>query len=155
MKRLKRFLSLVLLVAIVFMDHKADVQASAYNENIDVYISIDSEVYFHPDGTPYEAFLAVYNEGNGVPIKIVSITMTECNGWELVTSDTPIEVNKKQFVYQFDGRDMLGGRNEMNLRIEDSDCVAFFTKIQYGAWTYASPYLEKALEIEAEFEIVD
>lgn len=155
MKSIKRFLPLILLVVIVFMGNKADVNASALNENIDVTISMDSEVVFDAGLAPYKAMFTVYNEGNSVPIKIVSITMTEWNGWELVTSDTHIETNKKQIIYQFDERDMLGGRNEMDLRIEDSECVYFDTEIRYGAWTYSTSEFEKALDIEVEFEIVN
>ena len=151
MKYLKRFLPVFLLFMTVFIGSKADAKASALNENISVTVSMNSEVVFEPDGTPFCDEFIVKNNSN-VGIEIESVNITEYNGWQLVTSDTKIKTDAKQFSYQFDDQDMLGGRNELHLEIKESESVIFWTEINYGVWTYSSPF-EKALEIEVEYEI--
>lgn len=135
----------------VFVGTGADAEASASDENINVSVSMDSEVIFHSDCTPFQSMFIVWNDSN-VPIEITAINMTEFNDWQLVSSDTQIKVDKKQFVYQFDGQDMLGGRNEMGLEIEESASAIFQTQISYGVWSH-SVSMEKALEIEVEYSI--
>ena len=152
MKFFKRFLPVLLLFMAVFVDSGADVRASASDENINVSVSMDSEVVFHSDCTPFQSMFIVWNDSN-VPIEITAINMTEFNDWQLVSSDTQIKADKKQFVYQFDGQDMLGGRNEIGLEIEESASVIFQTQISYGVWSH-SVSMEKALEIEVQYEIV-
>lgn len=151
MKFFKRFLPVFLLFVAVFVGTGADAEASASDENINVSVSMDSEVIFHSDCTPFQSMFIVWNDSN-VPIEITAINMTEFNDWQLVSSDTQIKADKKQFVYQFDGQDMLGGRNEMSLEIEESASAIFQTQISYGVWSH-SVSMEKALEIEVQYEI--
>lgn len=152
MKLLKRFLPVLLLFMAVFVGSGADVRASASDENINVIVPVTVGITFNEDGSTTSTTFNVFNRSS-VPIEITSVSATELNDWELVSSNTVIGKDTKQLSYILEGKEILAGRNEISIPVSEMGLHNFNMEIIRGAWTYSFDY-EEAFLLEFEYEIV-
>lgn len=135
----------------VFVGAGADVNASASDENINVIVPVTVGITFNEDGSTTSTTFNVFNRSS-VPIEITSVSATELNNWELVSSNTVIGKDTKQLSYILEGKEILAGRNEISIPVSAMGLHNFDVNIKRGVWTYSFSY-EEAFQLEFEYEV--
>lgn len=152
MKFLRRFLPVLLLFMAVFVGNGADVNASASDENISVIVPVTVGITFNADGSTTSTTFNVFNRSS-VGIEITSVNATELNDWELVSSDTVIDLDTRQLSFELEGTEIMAGNNELSISVSAMGLHNFDINIKRGVWTYSFDY-EEAFLLEFEYEIV-
>lgn len=138
---------LMVLLLAVFVWHGADAKASAPNQkNVSVTVPSNLDVVFLDDGSTSVDDVKVLNESI-VPITLVGIEVYEYNDWEVVPSDSKIELDTKKLSFQFEGQDLVLGSNHMQHEILEGCDRDFHINVMRGPWSETTEP-EKALELE-------
>ncbi len=136
----------VLLLA-VFVWKGVDAKASAPTQkNVSVTVPSNLDVVFLDDGSTSVDDVKVLNESI-VPITLVGIELYEYNDWEVVPSDSKIELDTKKLAFQFEGQDLVLGSNHMQHEILEGCNRDFHVNVTRGPWSETTEP-EKALELE-------
>ncbi len=136
----------VLLLA-VFVWKGVDANASAPTQkNVSVTVPSNLDVVFLDDGSTSVDDVKVLNESI-VPITLVGIELYEYNDWEVVPSNSKIELDTKKLAFQFEGQDLVLGSNHMQHEILEGCNRDFHVNVTRGPWSETTEP-EKALELE-------
>lgn len=149
MKRIIKMLFLVVIVlAIPGILFNKYVKASSSNVNVTVPANINA--VFNSDGTNTISNYKIMNDSL-VPIKVVNVTSSQTNGWELISDTSVLTKDTKKLKLMLDGKVIMNGANAMNIDINDGAEYLLPIKIDRGAWT--TTVKESAFNLTFNYEI--
>ena len=149
MKKVIKSLILVALILIIpGVLFKECVKASSSNVNVTVPANINA--VFNSDGTNTISTFSIMNDSL-VPIKVVDVTSTQTNGWELISNTNVLTKDTKKLKLMLDGKVITNGTTALNIDIADGTNYTLPIKIDRGAWT--TTVKESAFNLAFNYEI--
>lgn len=147
-KIIKTLFLVVIILAIPGILFNKYVKASSSNVNVTVPANINA--VFNSDGTNTISNYKIMNDSL-VPIKVVNVTSSQTNGWELISDTSVLTKDTKKLKLMLDGKVIMNGANAMDIDINDGAEYSLPIKIDRGAWT--TTVKESAFNLTFNYEI--